>query len=339
VKIVVYGPERRTGALQNGTVVDLSSAFAKYLREHDDEPHPTELAAALVPPDLAHFIEGGPRILENARLALEHLSRAADQLDPRGASVVHPADQVRLHAPRPQGSRVACAGGNYADHALAMAARFQSTPGAPPSIADAAARIRANGIWGFWKVDRASAGPDDEVPFPARAKYFDYEGEIAIVLGRRGKNIKQSEAMSYVWGVTISADWSIRGIEEPGALKFAMQKNFDRSHSLGPCIVVGELDPNNVDLETFVNGERRQSFNTRDMVFSFAEYIEYLSADLTLYPGDVISGGTAAGTAADSSPRLPDKSFPLDRFLKPGDNVEMKSPAIGSLRTRIVHSV
>ena len=68
---------------------------------------------------------------------------------------------------------------------------------------------------------------------------------------------------------------------------------------MGPSIVVGELDPGNIDIETFVNGGRRQSFNTRDMTYSFEEYIEYLSQDLTLYPGDAIASGTGPGTAMD----------------------------------------
>lgn len=137
--------------------------------------------------------------------------------------------------------------------------------------------------------------------------------------------------------VTLLGDWSIRSPAEPtGPLRFGMAKNFDQSCSLGPCIVVGELDPTDVEVETYVNGERRQQFNTRDMVFSFWEYIEYLSRDLTLYPGDIISGGTAAGTAADSSPRLADGNLAPERFLKPGDLVRITSPAIGTLETRIV---
>ena len=98
------------------------------------------------------------------------------------------------------------------------------------------------------------------------------------------------------------ADWSIRAPRETpgGPLNFNFPKNFDTSCSMGPCIAVGEADPTNIDMETLVNGECRQRFNTRDMVFTFGEYLEYLSRDFTLYPGDVISGGTAAGTAADS---------------------------------------
>src|SRR5947208_13083101 len=107
-----------------------------------------------------------------------------------------------------------------------------------------------------------------------------------------------------------------------------MGKNFDTSCSLGPCIAVGETNPFASDVETLVNGEVRQSFNTRDMVFSFGEYLEYLSRDLTLYAGDIISGGTAAGTAADSSPLLDDGTSAPDRYLNTGDTGEVRSPAI-----------
>jgi 2-keto-4-pentenoate hydratase/2-oxohepta-3-ene-1,7-dioic acid hydratase in catechol pathway len=89
-------------------------------------------------------------------------------------------------------------------------------------------------------------------------------------------------------------------------------------------------------VETWVNGERRQNYSTKDMVFSFGEYLEWLSRDLTFYPGDIISGGTAAGTAADSSPLNPDGTVSDKSFLRPGDTVEVKNPTIGTLRTKVV---
>jgi acylpyruvate hydrolase len=243
---------------------------------------------------------------------------------------------VRLHAPRPDGSRIACAGGNFADHLAGMAAMGLLPGAGRMSIDEAAKKIRDNGIWGFWKVGRHTAASGEQLPYPSRADRLDYEGEVAIILNREVRDVRATEAKDLVWGVTLLGDWSIRSPAEPtGPLRFGMAKNFDQSCSLGPCIIVGELDPTDVDVETYVNGERRQQFNTRDMVYSFWEYIEYLSRDLTLYPGDIISGGTAAGTAADSSPRLADGNFAPERFLKPGDVVRITSPAIGALEARI----
>jgi 2-keto-4-pentenoate hydratase/2-oxohepta-3-ene-1,7-dioic acid hydratase in catechol pathway len=335
MKIVVFGPYKRTGALHDGNVVDLSYACAKYLRERTGEPSPIEMAEALVPSDLARLIEGGSRAIENAQKALDYLfGQAQDKLGPRGEILVRPAAEVKLHAPRPQDARIACAGGNFADHAAAMAVKMRGKP----YEGDAREEIRKNGFWGFWKLGREIVGPDGDLVYPERCNRLDYEGEIAVVLGKRGVDLKPTQLKDYVWGVTILADWSIRAPREAsgGQLNFAFPKNFDSSTSMGPCIAVGEIDPTNADLETLVNGERRQRFNTRDMVFTFGEYLEYLSRDFTLYPGDIISGGTAAGTAADSSALLPDKTSAPERFLKPGDVVEMKSPVIGNLRTRVV---
>jgi 2-keto-4-pentenoate hydratase/2-oxohepta-3-ene-1,7-dioic acid hydratase in catechol pathway len=293
------------------------------------------MAEALVPSDLARLIEGGSRALETAQKALDYLfGQAQDKLGPRGEILVRAAAEATLHAPRPQESRIACAGGNFADHAAAMAVKMRGKP----YEGDAREEIRKNGFWGFWKLGRDIVPPDGDLVYPERCNRLDYEGEIAVVLGKRGVDLKPTQLKDYVWGVTILADWSIRAPREAsgGQLNFAFPKNFDSSTSMGPCIAVGEIDPTNADLETLVNGERRQRFNTRDMVFTFGEYLEYLSRDFTLYPGDVISGGTAAGTAADSSALLPDKTSAPERFLKPGDVVEMKSPVIGTLRTRVV---
>ena len=190
----------------------------------------------------------------------------------------------------------------------------------------------------FHKPTSALNSHRGDVVRPQGCQWLNYEGEIAIVLGKRGADLKASQLKDYVWGVTMLADWGIRAPRETpgGPLNFNFPKNFDTSCSMGPCIAVGEADPTNIDMETLVNGECRQRFNTRDMVFTFGEYLEYLSRDFTLYPGDVISGGTAAGTAADSSELLPDKTSAPERFLKPGDVVEMRSPSIGSLRTLVV---
>jgi len=116
MKIVVFGPEKRVGALRGDQVVDLSLAYAKLLKERHDEQHPTMLAAALVPSDLAMFIDGGRRTLDCAAAALDHLfGDTHDLLGAHGETIVHAVSEVRLHAPRPSGARIACAGGNFAD--------------------------------------------------------------------------------------------------------------------------------------------------------------------------------------------------------------------------------
>jgi 2-keto-4-pentenoate hydratase/2-oxohepta-3-ene-1,7-dioic acid hydratase in catechol pathway len=198
-------------------------------------------------------------------------------------------------------------------------------------------KVRSTGMWGFWKVGRDTVGTDEEVMYPSRTQRMDYEGEVAVILGKAGKDVSQAQARDMVWGVTLLNDWSIRdGRGQPRGMSLNLAKNFDTSTSMGPCIIVGELDPQNVDAQTIVNGEVRQKYNTREMVFSFAEYIEYLSQDFTFLPGDVVSGGTGSGTAMDSSPRTPDGGSAPDRFLKPGDAVEVSSPQIGVLRNKIV---
>jgi hypothetical protein len=118
MKIVVFGPFKRTGALHGESVVDLSRAYAKYLQERTVEPNPLEMADVVVPSDLVRLIEGGPRAIEAAQQALDYLfGEAQDNLGPRGERLVHRAADVRLDAPRPNSARIACAGGNFADHA------------------------------------------------------------------------------------------------------------------------------------------------------------------------------------------------------------------------------
>ena len=135
-------------------------------------------------------------------------------------------------------------------------------------------------------------------------------------------------------------DWSIRDGGSSGAqgrpISYNLAKNFDGSVSMGPCVVVGELDHRNVDVETRINGEVRQRYNTKEMIWSFGEVLEYLSRDFSFVPGDVIAGGTSAGTAADMSRRKTENAQSPNLFLKIGDVVELSSPQIGKLGNRII---
>jgi 2-keto-4-pentenoate hydratase/2-oxohepta-3-ene-1,7-dioic acid hydratase in catechol pathway len=309
MKIVVFGDEQRVGALHDGFVVDLNRA---------SEGLPSHLEA---------FIAGGQPVLDEAQRAIERSVAAGTQITPIG--------DVKLRAPWPM-RRIACVGGNYAAHLAGM--EGGRTGDGEVTLESITQKTRAAGQWGFWKVPAEVAGPDDEVPYPKRTEYFDYEGEVAIIMGKRIKDASASQLADCVWGVTLLHDWSIRDGMTPSSrpMSYNLAKNFDRSTSMGPCIVVGELDPQNVDVQLTVNGALRQNYNTCEMIFNFGEVLEYLSRDFTFVPGDVIAGGTSVGTAADQTKRGPDGSRPKDLFLKVGDVVEVSSSRIGALCNRIV---
>jgi 2-keto-4-pentenoate hydratase/2-oxohepta-3-ene-1,7-dioic acid hydratase in catechol pathway len=321
MKIVVYGPDRRVGAWVDDHVVDLAAADAAY-RAH--RPH----GGPVIGTDLVGFIEQGAAGLDEAREALAYVTSAG-----MGPPVVLPAASVTLHAPWP-GRRIACVGGNFADHMLGM---LRGRGDVPPTLEAIRARERAGDPWGFWKVPAEVLGPDAKLAMPRRARYLDYEGEPAIVLGSRIKNARPDAYRAAVWGITLLHDGSIRdGGGAPRGLSYNLAKNFDGSTAMGPAILVGEGDPEDIEVETRVNGAIRQHFNSRDMIFGWGEILAYLSRDFTFVPGDVISGGTGAGTAADQTPVGPDGNRALDLFLKPGDTVEIASPGIGTLRLHVV---
>jgi 2-keto-4-pentenoate hydratase/2-oxohepta-3-ene-1,7-dioic acid hydratase in catechol pathway len=332
MKIVVFGPEKRVGALVGETVIDLNRGLARYLRERG-EANADHQAATRLPARLLSFIETGAAGLRDAQVVIDHWAGAPND-DLAENRVMHHVDDVKLHAPWPE-RRIACVGGNYAAHLLGMwANRLGKTDVSEEEIVREAKKA---GQWGFWKVPAEVAGPNDPIPFPKRVTYFDYEGEVAIIIGKRGKNIAAEKIHEYVWGVTLFHDWSIRdagGAER--VVSYNLQKNFDGAVSMGPCIVAGELNHQDVDVETRINAVVRQSYNTREMIWSFGEVLEYLSQDFTFVPGDVIAGGTSAGTAADKSRGGADGKRPLDLFLKVGDVVEVSSSKIGALSNKIV---
>jgi 2-keto-4-pentenoate hydratase/2-oxohepta-3-ene-1,7-dioic acid hydratase in catechol pathway len=327
MKFVVFGPEQRVGAGEGEKIIDLNRAFAGYLREQQGDANAQESANRRVPSRLEQFISLGQAALDDAQRAIEY----ARKNGPEG--IVHNAENAKIHAPWP-GRRIACVGGNYAAH---LAGMWAGRPGVTGDLAQITRVAKDEGQWGFWKNPHEVAGPDDQIPYPHRTRRFDYEGEVAIVIGKRGKDIPADRIDEYVWGVTLFHDWSIRDGGSLGKpVSYNLAKNFDGSASIGPCIVVGELDHRNVDVETRVNGEVRQSYNTKEMIWSFGEVLEFLSRDFTFVPGDVIAGGTSSGTAADMSRRQTESAQAPNLFLKIGDVVELSSPQIGKLSNAIV---
>ena len=164
---------------------------------------------------------------------------------------------------------------------------------------------------------------------PPESEQLDYEGEIAIVIGKEGRRISRESALSHIMGMTLCNEGCLRDWMRHGKFNVTQGKNFDASGSLGPYLVTtDEVDPaTEMHLTTKVNGELRQDTRTSLMMMSFIDLITYVSQFTTLKPGDVISTGTPVGTGMGFDP---------PKWLKAGDVVEVSVPQLGTLRNAIV---
>jgi 2-keto-4-pentenoate hydratase/2-oxohepta-3-ene-1,7-dioic acid hydratase in catechol pathway len=333
MKVAVFGPGHRVGIVEDGFVIDISAAYAKYL---SDTPDATTSDVTAVPATLNEFIAAGDAAIEGARAALEYLSAASDDIrGVDGEQLRFALGEVVLQPPIEGPSRIFAALANFADHMQSAAANSGSS--------DAQAtlnRLQSGGPKYFMKDARCASTDGDAVRYPARTDLLDYEAEVAVVIGKQGRDIEGENFGSYIWGYTLANDWSVRDNVSFGP-DFQYSKNFDTAAGLGPWIVVDEdIDPQDIPIECRVNGELRQSGNTKSMIHDFAALGAFLSRDSTLYPGDLIISGTPKGTAVDSSKRLEDGSFPDDsRFIKPGDVVEVSSALIGSITNEVVKAI
>jgi 2-keto-4-pentenoate hydratase/2-oxohepta-3-ene-1,7-dioic acid hydratase in catechol pathway len=170
-------------------------------------------------------------------------------------------------------------------------------------------------------------GAPIELPRALASEAVDYEGELAVVIGRRCKNVAVEEALQAVLGYTCANDVSARDWQkrpELGGGQWCRGKGFDTFAPLGPCLTLASAiaDPQALELRTSVNGELRQQASTADMIFSVAELIAFLSGSTTLLPGTVILTGTPSGVGMGSDP---------PRWLQPGDTVSITIEAIGTL--------
>lgn len=315
MNFVVFGPEARVGAVHGDRILDLARAAREVRAPADDD-----LFSSLLT-----LIDAGERGLDLARTLIDKFEKA-DQPE-----LYSDLATSQLHAPFP-GRRFALAGSNNADHV----ANAYTNRGQPVTAGEIYSQTREGKAGGFWVVSQP-VGPDADIEIPRGAHgLFDYEGELAVVLGKPGKRIAGDHWKEHIWGRALVIDWSIRAQTLENRLPFYAHKNFDCSKSIGPWIAVDEVDPTCCQVQTRVNGQLRQDFNTRDMIHSFAELLEQISEDLTLLPGDVLSGGTGPGTAVDSTVDVPDGPLPLDLFLKAGDTVEVRSPGLGVLSAHVV---
>ncbi len=250
---------------------------------------------------------------------LEKLHAAFDdQLDSRG--LLKPMDKATLYAPIPfPRCNVICLGHNYSDHAAeSKIARGEQVQVDRPDYPNF-----------FTKSAGSVNGPYSDIPFdPEVSTQIDWEGELAFVIGKQGKNITLDHAMDHVFGYTIVNDLTARDLQRRYAGQFFKGKSLDGSCPMGPCLVTVDEIPNvhNLDIDVRVNGEVKQHGNTGDMLFTIPEIVQELSVGMTLQPGDIISTGTPSGVGFARNP---------PQFLKPGDVVECSITSLGTIRNQV----
>jgi 2-keto-4-pentenoate hydratase/2-oxohepta-3-ene-1,7-dioic acid hydratase in catechol pathway len=224
----------------------------------------------------------------------------------------HSLDDVRLLRPIARPEKILCVGVNYADRN----AEYKDSSEQPkyPSL--------------FVRFPDSLVAHEEPLLRPPESKQLDYEGEIALVIGRAGRRIPEADALAHVLGYTICNEGSIRDWTRHGKFNVTPGKNFEGSGALGPWIVTSdEVGPGPMRIVTRVNGEVRQDDTTDHMIFSIPVLISYISSFCTLRPGDIIVTGTPTGAGARFDP---------PKYLVPGDVVEVEVPGIGKLKNSVI---
>ncbi len=223
-----------------------------------------------------------------------------------------PLAGLRFHIPVRQPEKILCIGVNYAERNE----EYKDGTAAPayPSV--------------FPRFARSFVGHERPLQRPPESLQLDYEGEIAIVIGRRGRRIPAADALAHIAGLTCLNEGTIRDWVRHGKFNFTQGKNWDASGAIGPWIVTSDELPDlgALTVTTRVNGETRQHDSTTRLMFPFARLISYLSTWTTLMPGDVIATGTPTGAGVRMDP---------PRFLAAGDVVEVEVGGVGLLRNPV----
>ncbi len=206
----------------------------------------------------------------------------------------------------PAPGKIICIGLNYRKHAEESGAAIPTTPVV------------------FSKFSNTLAAHGDSVALPTVAEQYDYEVEIAVVIGKVAKGVSQADALTYVYGYCTADDISVRDLQTRTS-QWLLGKTLDNFFPIGPYLVTADEvgDPQKLQITTKVNGELRQNSNTGDMIFSIAEIISYVSTYFPLLPGDIITTGTPEGVAMGMANKP---------WLKPGDEVVVEVEKLGALR-------
>jgi 2-keto-4-pentenoate hydratase/2-oxohepta-3-ene-1,7-dioic acid hydratase in catechol pathway len=317
----VLGSFSRLGAATEHGFVDLHSACIWHLYEQG-ERQPGRIAQAIVPPDMIRFLQGGETSRTFAGKSLSHLlgkgTAMRDMKGPGGERLVFQSGEVLLRAPLPHPPSVR---DFYAFEQHVKTGFEKRGEPMPKEWYEIPVYYKS----AHWSI----VGPGEEVLWPAFTEKFDYELELAAVIGSPGRNIPESSAREYIAGYTIMNDFSARDMQRKEMkVRLGPAKGKDFATGLGPVIVTpDELgDPYSLNMTARVNGETWSKGNSGSIHYSFEQMIAFASLDETLQPGDVIGSGTVGGGCG----------LELDRWVKPGDIIELEIEKIGVLRNTVV---
>jgi 2-keto-4-pentenoate hydratase/2-oxohepta-3-ene-1,7-dioic acid hydratase in catechol pathway len=259
--------------------------------------------------DLGRRLPQFPSLLAVLRAgALGAATAVADGAEPDLALSV-----VTLLPPVTEPGKIICVGVNYANRNAEY--RDNSSEAQYPSL--------------FYRSTHSLVGAGEPIVRPPESEQLDYEGEIVLVVGKRGRRIPKQQALDYVAGYTLANEGTIRDWLRHAKFNVTQGKNFDKTGSVGPWMVTREaIDPAKpLHLVTRVNGEVRQDDTTENIIYDFPYLLNYISTFMTLDPGDLILTGTPTGAGARFDP---------PRWLKPGDVVEVEVAEIGLLSNPVI---
>lgn len=308
----------RIGVLRpDGTVLDLTAALAAELADRGVTAA-ARLAEALVPPDMLAFIETGEPGLEAARRAQAFADRAGpDARGPGDARLCYRREEVRLRAPLPRPRSLRDFSIFEAHVRKGWALRGEPVP-------EAWYRMPV-----YYKGNPLSIlGPEDDLVWPSFTRRLDYELELGFVIGRGGRDIPPEAGEGYVFGYTVLNDWSARDVQrDEMTCRLGPAKAKDFATSIGPCLVTAdEVDPRNLRMVARVNGEVWSEGHSGSAYWTIGQLVSHASMGETLHPGELFGTGTVGGGSG----------LEQDRWVQPGDVVELEIEGIGVLSTRVV---
>lgn len=253
-----------------------------------------------IPSAMKEFLEAGDSAVSRARAVINSGMHAISATD------------VTIHAPIDNPEKIICIGLNYADHAAESGMPIPDEPIV------------------FSKYASSIVGPDENIVAPSASSQVDYEVELVVVIGKRGRNISEDDALDHVAGYMVGHDVSARDyqLEKPGA-QWMMGKTFDTFAPIGPDLVTTDdvPDPHNLGIRCILNGETVQDSNTSQLIFGVPKLIAYLAHVFTLTPGDLIFTGTPPGVGMGREPQL---------WLKQGDQVICEIDGLGRLENPVI---